>query len=137
MINTQLLSDKFAIGLSVGCALHCLLLPSFLILASGFITFTYHDELMHFIILLFAVPISIFALYQGLKNHQQYLLFAVGLIGLACLISAVLLSETFFISFSEKALTLLGSTIVTLTHLRNYQVCKKILCECHEAEKVI
>ena len=67
MIKTQETTDKLAASLSLLCALHCLFMPSFLILTSGFLSFSIDNEFLHFIILLLAVPVSVYALIQGLK----------------------------------------------------------------------
>jgi len=42
-MNTQLNSDKLAMALSFVCALHCLFVPSFFILSTGFLTISLED----------------------------------------------------------------------------------------------
>ena len=135
MIKTQLLGDKFSVGLSIGCLVHCLFFPTFLIAISSFITFSYHEELVHLVILLFAVPISIFSLYLGLNNHRKYSGFVIGLIGLSLLILAVYLGVTVLGDLGEKYMTIFGSILVFFAHLRNYQICKNLLCKCHDKKK--
>jgi len=34
--------------------------------------------------------------------------------------------------FNEKVLTLMGSTIIAFSHFKNYQVCRKLDCVCHD-----
>ena len=56
---TQEYSDKTAISLSALCLVHCLLVPSFLVFLSGYITLSYNNELIHYAILFIAIPVSI------------------------------------------------------------------------------
>ena len=73
-MNTQLFTDKLAISLSAICVLHCLFMPSFLILSSWFVAFSINNELIHYAILIVAIPVSAFALVRGYKNHNLSLI---------------------------------------------------------------
>ena len=55
-MNTQLNSDKISITLSLACMIHCLLMPSFLILTSGYQAISIDNEFIHkvFLILVLA-----------------------------------------------------------------------------------
>ena len=85
-----------------------LLAPSFIILTSGILSISIDNELVHYLILLAAVPVSIFALYLGYKNHKNLSFLPFGIIGLFTLVSAVLLGEAALGEMGERALTLLG-----------------------------
>ncbi len=128
---TKYMSDKLAITLSTACALHCLLVPSFLIVTSGFFTLSIHNELIHYALLSLAVPISLIGLYSGHKKHNEPSFFYIGITGLAILISAVFIGEIIFNNFGEEILSVMGSIIVVYAHFRNYQTCKEIDCSCH------
>ena len=132
MIRTQLTTDKFAMSLSMICLIHCLFAPSFIILTSAFLSFSYDDEFMHKMILLLAVPISIFALIMGYKNHKTISFLLIGILGLLILILAVLLGERMLGEYGEKGLTLMGTIFVTYSHYKNHQVCINLDCSCHE-----
>ena len=132
MIRTQLRTDKFAMSLSMICVIHCLFTPSFIILTSTFFSFSYDNEFMHKMTLLLAVPISIFALIMGYKNHKTISFLPIGILGLLILILAVLLGERVLGEYGEKGLTLLGSIFVTYSHFKNHQVCINLDCSCHE-----
>ena len=77
-MKTHPITDKFAAGLSIACALHCLLVPSFLIVTSGALALSIDSELIHWTILFLAIPISIYALVTGVSNHNDYGVFLVG-----------------------------------------------------------
>ena len=132
MIATQKISDKFAISLSVICAIHCFFVPVFLVLFSSFEYIQYDNELIHFLFLLMTVPISFFALTLGLKNHKKSSFFILGITGLIILILALVLGERVLGELGEKLVTLIGSTIVVFAHFKNYQTCIEIECSCHE-----
>ena len=132
MLKTQMNSDKVAVTLSAACVIHCFFAPSFIILTSGILSISIDNEFVHYLILLAAVPVSIFALYLGYKNHKNLSFLPFGIVGLFTLVSAVLLGEAALGEMGERALTLLGSILVAYSHFRNYQECKAIECDsCH------
>ena len=132
MIATQKISDKFAISLSTICVIHCFFVPAFLVLFSSFESIQYNNELIHFLFLLMAVPISFFALILGLKNHKKSSYFLMGIAGLTILILALILGEGILGELGEKLVTLIGSIIVVFAHFKNYQTCIQIECSCHD-----
>ena len=132
MLKTQMNSDKVAVTLSTACVLHCFFAPSFVILTSGFLSISIDNELVHYLILLLAVPVSSFALYLGWKNHKNTSFLPFGIIGLLALFAAVLMGEAMLGEAGERAITLLGSLLVAYSHYRNHQECKAVECDsCH------
>lgn len=132
-MNTQLLTDKLAMSLSAICVLHCLFMPSFLILSSWYAAFSINNEFVHYAILLAAVPVSAYALIRGYFNHDKLSYFVVGFIGLAILIAAVL-TVTIIGEIGEKLFTVFGSLFVIYAHFKNHQICKELDCDCHEVK---
>ena len=130
-MKTHPITDKFAAGLSIACALHCLLVPSFLIITSGALTLSIDNELIHWAILFLAFPISVYALVTGVSNHKNYGIFLVGVAGLGILI-ATALSESFLTETSVIIFTLMGSAFVVYAHTKNFQLCKELDCDCHD-----
>ena len=132
MIKTQQNSDKIAMTLSMICVIHCFFVPSFLILGVGYLSLTIDNEFMHKAIVLLAIPISLYALLSGKRNHNNNLIFIVGVSGLTVLFLA-LFSEGNFYGFPlETLLTIIGSSIVISAHYKNYQICQRLDCACHE-----
>ena len=132
MIKTQLNSDKLAMGLSMACVIHCFFAPAVVILAYGVSAFTIESELIHYLLLMLAAPISLFALALGYKNHGALSYFLVGIIGLIILIAAVILGEPLYGETGEILFTMLGSVSVVFAHYKNHQICKEIHCSCHD-----
>ena len=131
-IKSQYVSDKFAMGLSLACVLHCFFVPSFLILTSGMLSVSLDNEFVHKLLVLVAVPISSFALIKGYKYHKTFSFISFGILGLVALILAVLLGESNLGELGEKGLTLLGSILVAYSHFKNYKMCIELDCSCHE-----
>lgn len=131
-IKSQYVSDKFAMGMSLACVLHCFFVPSFLILTSGMLSVSIDNEFVHKLLVLAAVPISSFALIKGYKYHKTFSFISFGILGLVALILAVLLGESNLGELGEKGLTLLGSILVAYSHFKNYKMCIKLDCSCHD-----
>tara|TARA_E500000081_G_scaffold40269_1_gene43879 strand:- start:116 stop:520 length:405 start_codon:yes stop_codon:yes gene_type:complete len=133
-MKSQLISDKFAMSFSAMCMIHCLFAPSLIILSYSSLALTVESELIHKAILLLTIPVSIFAISLGYKNHPNNSIIYTGIAGLTILISALLIGE----SIGENAgliLTTIGSLMVIACHYRNYRICKKVNCDCHDTSK--
>ena len=131
-MNTQVKADKLSITLSLACMIHCLLMPSFLILTSGFLALSIDNELIHRVFLIIVLPVSLYALITGYQNHKILSYLYLGISGLWLLFFAVFFGEGVFGELAEKSLTLLGSIIVASSLYKNYKACKELACECHE-----
>ena len=70
-IKSQYVSDKFAMGMSLACVLHCFFVPSFLILTSGMLSVSLDNEFVHKLLVLVAVPISSFALIKDINTIRH------------------------------------------------------------------
>ena len=131
MILTQAFTDKTAISLSIICAVHCLILPSILILLPNFFSWQLDNELIHFWILVLVIPFSIFGLVTGLINHKKYIFLILGAIGIIILSLPFLVNEEILGVFGERFLTFLGSITVATAHFKNYRLCRHLDCDCH------
>ncbi len=127
MINLRNLSDKTAIGLSAACTAHCLLLPLALTWLPTSAALTLQDEAFHWSMVLLVIPISLFALRVGCKEHQHNRVLILGLIGILLLISAVLFGHDLVGELGEKLITVLGSALIAVGHIWNFK-----LCQAHE-----
>ena len=133
MITNKFRVDGVAISLSFLCALHCLFVPSFIILAPSFLSISFNNEFIHYLILILAIPVSVFALSIGFKSHKSLSMVFSGFLGISILLFALFYGNSVFGETGEKGLTLLGSIIVASAHFRNLKVCKKLDCECHDS----
>jgi ABC-type Na+ efflux pump permease subunit len=115
------------------CVIHCFFAPSLLIFSYSFLSFSLESELVHYLILATAVPISLLALFLGFKNHQTYSSFYIGIIGLILMTLAVILGEGNIGESGERFFTTIGSLIVAFAHFQNHRACKNLECDdCHD-----
>jgi len=122
-MTLQQVGDKAAIALSMLCVVHCLLMPVLLLLlpaVTGLLAF--NDELFHTALLFFVLPISGVAMLMGYTHHRNHAMLFVGVIGLALLILAVALGHDNLGEYGEVALTMLGSSAIAYSHLRNLKL---------------
>jgi hypothetical protein len=129
MVKIQQISDKAAVGLSLLCVVHCLFLPILLILIpplSG--VFAFNDELFHTWLLYAVVPISSIAMLMGYLHHRSQRVFLIGALGLIILILTAFWGHELFGEFGEVAFTVLGSSIIAYSHIRNYQLRSQKKC---------
>ena len=131
MYKTQENSDRFAMGISMACVIHCFFAPSLIVMSYGFLSFSVDSEIVHLVLLLATIPISLFALGLGYKNHKVLLYLLIGIAGLSVLTSAYLLEDVFSQPL-ERFMTSLGASIIAISHFKNYKKCKEIQCNCHD-----
>lgn len=125
----QKIADQMAIGLSLICLVHCLLLPILLLILPQFSAFSLESEVFHAFLLLVVVPISLFALGIGCRDHRNLRFFMTGIAGLLVMVCAVLVEQLSvkFLAIDEifeKIATLTGAIIIAYAHVRNYQLCR-------------
>ncbi len=117
-------ADKTAIGLSIICTLHCLLLPVATALLPSAALFGLDDELFHVILLIVVLPVSVFALRSGMRKHNSKTVLAIGVAGLLVLIVTAAIGHDTFGETGERILTLFGSFLVATSHFRNFRLCQ-------------
>ena len=133
LTSAQRNSDKLSIFISITCALHCLLMPAFLITTSSFIALQIDNEFLHGVMLLIIIPISTFALLTGLINHDGKISFLIGFIGLIILLYAFFAGEEILGEWGEIIITLIGSAILVFAHWQNFKLCRDKECDdCHD-----
>jgi len=132
MFKTQLIGDKLAMTLSTVCVVHCFFSPTFILLTSGVFSFSLDNQSLHYIILFAAIPVSLYALISGFKNHKTIHCLKVGVAGLVILVLSIILGESILGEPGEKTLTLMGSILVVYAHYKNHKTCKELDCSCHD-----
>ena len=115
--------DNIAIGFSVVCALHCLLLPIAVIFLPAISSTFLGSEDFHKTLLYFVIPSSIIALSLGCKMHGKYYVYLYGIFGIATLLIAAFFGHDYFGENGESILTLLGASIVSFGHFKNQKLC--------------
>ena len=89
-------SDKLSICLSLCCILHCIALPVIILMIPSFASLWINNEKVHVILVLFAVPISLFAMAKSLRIHHNYKCISLAVIGLSLLVGAIFMHDINF-----------------------------------------
>ena len=95
-------SDKLSICLSLCCILHCIALPVIILMIPSFASLWINNEKVHVILVLFAVPISLFAMAKSLRVHHNYKCISLAIVGLSLLVGAIFMHDINFGSESSN-----------------------------------
>ena len=93
---------KLSICLSLCCILHWIALPEIILMIPSFASLWINNEKVHVILVLFAVPISLFAMAKSLRVHHNYKCISLAVIGLSLLIGAIFMHDINFGSESHS-----------------------------------
>lgn len=127
-ISSSISFDKFAIYLSVFCAIQCLILPLSLLFIPAISLLPLADESFHKVLLLFVIPISAFAMIMGCRKHKSYNVIYYGIIGLSIMIVSAIWGHDLVGETGEIVSTLAGTSILSFGHIKNKKLCKEC---CH------
>lgn len=127
---SQTAMDKAAIGLSLICTVHCLLLPIALTMLPALGASIAGDENFHLLLLLAVIPTSLIALTLGCRKHGHGHVVLTGLLGLIILTLTAFLGHDLLGDSGEKVASVLGAGTIALTHIRNYRLCRDAQCHC-------
>lgn len=122
--------DKLAIGLSLTCAIHCLLLPITLALLPTLTANIFGDEQFHQWMLIAVLPTSLFALTLGCRQHRNLSILTIGLIGLLILTLTTIFGHDLLGEVGERTASLIGATFIAFSHFKNQALCRRIKCDC-------
>lgn len=109
--------DRFAIGLSVLCLVHCLALPVLVLVAPALEAAVLGTESpVHWVLLALALPVSCYALWHGFRHHGHRSVLVLGVVGLALMLFAV---SHVVDRALEMPLTVVGVVLLLVAHVRN------------------
>ena len=120
--------DKAAIGLSMICVVHCLLVPIAIVMVPALGATFVEDEYFHYAILFLVLPTSLIALGLGCRQHGRREILLMGLAGLMVLCLILIVGEERLGETGERISTVVGSGIIALAHLRNFRLCRTVKC---------
>lgn len=130
----QKIIDSLGITISSVCAIHCVLLPLIFLIApySFLASHEFHEALIYFIL-----PCALIAFILGCRKHGDTKVAIMGTLGIILLASALLLHDLHsHDQHSEELTTVLitiaGSILLVLSHIRNRKLCMQEDYSCHE-----
>ena len=123
----QRLFDTIGLTISGTCVMHCLFAPVTLILLPVFGLTVSQEEILHEIFLYLIVPSAIIAITMGCRKHKDYSVAILATTGIILLVYAVVTHDN-NTEQTVEVLTLFGSALVVLSHLRNFSLCRQNNC---------
>ena len=130
----QKIIDNVGITISSVCAVHCLLLPAIFLVApySFLASHEFHEALIYFIL-----PCALVAFVLGCRRHKDTKVAVMGTLGITLLGSALFLhdihhSDQHSEELTTVLITVCGSILLVVSHLRNRKLCIKQAYSCHE-----
>ena len=130
----QKIIDNLGITISSVCAIHCVLLPMIFLLApySFLASHEFHETLIYFIL-----PCAFIAFVLGCRRHKDIKVAVMGALGIMLLGSALLMHDILHSNqhseeFTTVLITVCGSILLVISHLRNRKLCMQEEYSCHE-----
>lgn len=128
MTGAQRIFDKAAIILSALCFLHCTLVPVIMLTMPLVWLGPLQGEHIHQLLIIGVLPFSLFALLLGCQKHRTWNILVLSSFGLLLLVIAALIGHDLFGEIGEKLVTMIGSIILIIGHIRNFRMCKMQAC---------
>ncbi len=120
--------DALGIATSLACAIHCAILPLFLVSLPVLGANIIHNNFLEYSMIFLALCIGTIALYHGFKKHHHKIRpLVIFIIGMLCL----LLKEWLY--DAELLLLIPAVILIILAHYLNYQLCRKAN-HCHTGD---
>ena len=130
----QKIIDNLGITISSVCAIHCVLLPMIFLIApySFLASHEFHETLIYFIL-----PCAFIAFVLGCRRHKDIKVAVMGALGIMLLGSALLMHDILHSNqhseeFTTVLITVCGSILLVISHLRNRKLCMQEEYSCHE-----
>ena len=128
MEKTVMKTDKAAIGLSLLCAVHCLVTPIAIVMFPALAVTFLEGESFHYSLLFLVLPTSLFSLSLGCRKHGQRDILLTGFFGLFLLSLILLVGDETLGELGEKLSTVSGAVVVASAHFRNFKACQEKKC---------
>jgi hypothetical protein len=116
--------DRTAIGLSLLCLVHCLMLPIAIVLLPLIGVGLLGDHSFHQVLLLLVVPVSLAGIGLGFPHHKDVPVLLLGTGGMVVLLIVAIYGHTILPLAYEPWLTTLGGLTLAVAHFRNFRLCR-------------
>ena len=141
--------DSVAIGLSLLCAVHCLLTPVLLVLFPVIASTFWVERDFHLWMLFFVLPTTSFAVFMGCRKHRDRWILLLSGLGLSLLAGVAFYEVLTYVPLSDDAhahcphcaatesgnflnmattLNVIGGSLLALAHGRNFYLCRRLRC---------
>ena len=120
------------LGASV-CAVHCIAMPTLIVLGAAVPTVFLEDESFHRMMLWFLVPCALLAFSLGCWRHRDRWVLLFGALGLTGIVLSGLVLHDLAGELGERLATLGSAAMLVAAHVRNYMLCRSRFCR-HDGE---
>jgi hypothetical protein len=127
-LGARSLADGLGLFGSAACAIHCLLTPLVILIGASLPASFLTDESFHRAILWVLLPSGVVAFGIGCSRHRDWLVFALGALGMAGLGLSVTWLHEALGDAGERAATVLSSASLAVAHIRNWKLCHAANC---------
>ncbi|MEO0436771.1 MAG: MerC domain-containing protein [Pseudomonadota bacterium] len=121
--------DKFSIGASVLCAVHCIAMPFVLAVFPAIASLTGEEHTFHLFLVWLVLPASLVAGMLGCAQHKDLIVLAGIASGLILLIGTAYFGHDLLGELGEKIATVTATTILAAAHWRNFYLCRQKDCD--------
>ncbi|MEM7692222.1 MAG: MerC domain-containing protein [Pseudomonadota bacterium] len=132
-VGTQRLLDRFSIGASVVCAVHCVAMPVVLAFFPAIASLTGDEHTFHLLLVWLVLPSSLLAGTLGCAKHKDVFVLLGIFVGLVLLVGTAYLGHDLLGELGEKVATVAATSLLAVAHWRNYMLCRRRDCEHGEA----
>jgi len=119
--------DRLGVVASVGCAIHCLLMPVVLSLSAVYAHLLPTEEHTHRVLAVAVSCIGAIALGRGYKKHRKLSPLLLMAAGLCFIVGGAVLGDRLPTHLAEVAVTMTGSFCMIAAHRKNHTFCRS--CE--------
>ncbi len=126
--SLQIFMDRVAITGSAICLLHCIAMPIFLIIFPSSISVLLQDEKFHHLMIWLVVPSSLLAVVIGCRKHKDSWVLAGVVLGILVVAFTAIFGHDVLGERGEKIFTIIGATVLAVSHIRNQKLCRKGSC---------
>ena len=120
--------DRIAITGSAICLLHCIAMPVFLTVFPSSIATLLQDEQFHHLMVWLVIPSSFLAVFIGCSKHKDSWVLAGVVIGIVIMAFTAIFGHDVLGESGEKIFTIMGATVLAISHIRNYKLCRQSSC---------
>lgn len=126
--DLRTIADGLGVVGATACALHCIALPTLLVLGATVPTVFLADESFHLLMLWLVVPSAVLAFSLGCWRHKDRWVLVLGALGAAGMVLAGTVLHDLMGETAEKMTTLVSAGILITAHLRNFKLCRSDSC---------
>jgi hypothetical protein len=121
--------DRSAVGLSVLCIAHCLIVPFVVTMVPSLAAYWFAGENLHLMLLYLVLPTTIVGIGLGCRRHRSYGILFWAVSGPLLLVFPFLFGHNLFGEAAERLLTVAGAGCVMIAHIQNFRLCRSCDCE--------